>query len=83
MKNPPFGSTPTVPSKYSADRLTLLKGPQIPSLSECRIEKGTQIRRRTFENYTALHPIKIPDFVTEIGEGAFPCDLFVSPKISN
>lgn len=48
MKNPPFGSTPTVPSKYSADRLTLLKGPQIPSLSECRIEKGTQIRRKNF-----------------------------------
>lgn len=61
-------------AEYSADRLTLLKGPQIPNLSEYRIEKRTQIiGEGACNNYTALQSIDITDSVTKIGEGAFSC----------
>lgn len=59
-------------AEYSADRLTLLKGPQIPDLSEYRIQEGVKIiGEGAFENYTALQSIDIPDSVTEIGYCAF------------
>mgnify|MGYP000048070880 CR=1 FL=1 len=68
-------------AEYSADRLILLKGPQTPNLSKYRIEKGTQIiGEGAFMGCTALQSIDIPDSVTDIGEGAFSCDLFASPK---
>lgn len=59
-------------AEYSADRLTLLKGPQIPDLSEYRIQEGVKIiGEGAFENYTALQSIDIPDSVTKIEEDAF------------
>ena len=52
-------------AEYSADRLTLLKGPQIPDLSEYRIQEGVKIiDEGAFNNNTALQSIDIPDSVT-------------------
>lgn len=59
-------------AEYSADRLTLLKGPQIPSLSEYRIEKGTRvIGYKAFSELSFLQTIDIPDSVTIIEDSAF------------
>lgn len=58
-------------AEYSADRLTLLKGPQIPNMSGYRIEKGTRrIGDGAFSN-SSLQSIEIPDSVTQIGNNAF------------
>lgn len=59
-------------AEYSADRLTLLEGPQIPDLSEYRIQEGVKIiDEGAFNNNTALQSIDIPDSVTKIGYYAF------------
>lgn len=59
-------------AEYSADRLALLKGPQIPDLSEYRIQEGVKIiDEGAFNNNTALQSIDIPDSVTKIGADAF------------
>ena len=59
-------------AEYSADRLTLLKGPQISSLPEYRIEKGTRvIGYKAFSELSFLQTIDIPDSVTIIEDSAF------------
>lgn len=59
-------------AEYSTDRLTLLKGPKIPDLSEYRIQEGVKIiGEGAFKNYTALQSIDIPDSIIEISAYAF------------